>query len=180
MKCFNCMKRNKFLYLFCLAWVLSVIPMFAQNMSVKGYVFDKTTGEPLIGATVLQKGTQNGVVTDVDGNFVLTLPANGTLVVNYIGYESREIKVASAAKKLKIAMEENSLVLDEVVAIGYGSAKKKDLTGSIASVRLEDSPRMSLPNMNVLDALKGQLPGLDIGTATNAGRGDCSLSGQGF
>ena len=163
------MEYNKYRYLLCLAWILSVMPMFAQNMSVKGYVYDKITGEPLIGATVLQKGTQNGVVTDVDGNFVLALPVNGTLVVNYIGYESKEVKVTSAVKKLKIAMEENSLVLDEVVAIGYGSAKKKDLTGSIASVRLEDSPRMTLPNMNVLDALKGQLPGFDIGTVTNAG-----------
>ena len=169
MKCFNFMEYNKYRYLLCLAWILSVMPMFAQNMSVKGYVYDKITGEPLIGATVLQKGTQNGVVTDVDGNFVLALPVNGTLVVNYIGYESKEVKVTSAVKKLKIAMEENSLVLDEVVAIGYGSAKKKDLTGSIASVRLEDSPRMTLPNMNVLDALKGQLPGFDIGTVTNAG-----------
>lgn len=169
MECFNFMKRDRYLYLFCLAWILSVMPMFAQNISVKGYVYDKTTGEPLIGATVLQKGTQNGVVTDVDGNFVITLPVNGTLVVNYIGYESKDVKVVSSAKKLKIAMEENSLVLDEVVAIGYGSAKKKDLTGSIASIRLEDSPRMTLPNMNVLDALKGQLPGLDIGTTTNAG-----------
>ena len=77
------------------------MPMFAQNMSVKGYVYDKITGEPLIGATVLQKGTQNGVVTDVDGNFVLALPVNGTLVVNYIGYESKEVKVTSAVKKLK-------------------------------------------------------------------------------
>ena len=169
MKCFNFMEYNKYRYLLCLAWILSVMPMFAQNMSVKGYVYDKITGEPLIGATVLQKGTQNGVVTDVDGNFVLALPVNGTLVVNYIGYESKEVKVTSAVKKLKIAMEEKSLVLDEVVAIGYGSAKKKDLTGSIASVRLEDSPRMTLPNMNVLDALKGQLPGFDIGTVTNAG-----------
>ena len=59
----------------------------------------KITGEPLIGATVLQKGTQNGVVTDVDGNFVLALPVNGTLVVNYIGYESKEVKVTSAVKK---------------------------------------------------------------------------------
>ena len=133
------MEYNKYRYLLCLAWILSVMPMFAQNMGVKGYVYDKITGEPLIGATVLQKGTQNGVVTDVDGNFVLALPVNGTLVVNYIGYESKEVKVTSAVKKLKIAMEENSLVLDEVVAIGYGSAKKKDLTGSIASVRLNDS-----------------------------------------
>lgn len=105
----------------------------------------------------------------MDGNFTLSIPVNGVFVVNYIGYNSKEIKVTSATKKLKIAMEENSMVLDEVVAIGYGTAKKKDLTGSIASIRLEDSPRLQLPNMNVLDALKGQLPGFDIGTTTNAG-----------
>ena len=169
MKCSNFIDQNKRFWIFYLLCALSIMPMFAQNISVKGYVFDKGTGDPLIGASVIQKGTQNGVVTDVDGNFVINMPVNGTLVVHYIGYNSREVQVTSAVKKLKIGMEENSQILDEVVAIGYGSAKKKDLTGSIASIRLEDSPRMSLPNMNVLDALKGQLPGLDIGTATNAG-----------
>ena len=161
--------KCKRLWILCLLSVLSFPSLFAQNVNVKGYVYDKSSGEPLIGATVMQKGTQNGVVTDVDGNFTLSIPVNGVFVVNYIGYNSKEIKVTSATKKLKIAMEENSMVLDEVVAIGYGTAKKKDLTGSIASIRLEDSPRLQLPNMNVLDALKGQLPGFDIGTATNAG-----------
>ena len=169
MKCSNFINQNKRFWIFSWLCALSVTFMFAQNISVKGYVFDKGTGDPLIGASVIQKGTQNGVVSDVDGNFVINIPINGTLVVHYIGYNSKEVQVTSAVKKLKIGMEENSQILDEVVAIGYGSAKKKDLTGSIASIRLEDSPRMSLPNMNVLDALKGQLPGLDIGTATNAG-----------
>lgn len=169
MKCSNFINQNKRFWIFSWLCALSVTFMFAQNISVKGYVFDKGTGDPLIGASVIQKGTQNGVVSDVDGNFVINIPINGTLVVHYIGYNSKEVQVTSAVKKLKIGMEENSQILDEVVAIGYGSAKKKDLTGSIASIRLEDSPRMSLPNMNVLDTLKGQLPGLDIGTATNAG-----------
>lgn len=169
MKCSNFNWKCKYILVMCLLSVLSFSSLSAQTVSVKGYVYDKSSGEPLIGATVLQKGTQNGVVTDADGNFTINIPLGGTFVVNYIGYNSKELKVTATTRKLKIGMEENSMVLDEVVAIGYGTAKKKDLTGSIASIRLEDSPRLQLPNMNVLDALKGQLPGFDIGTATNAG-----------
>ncbi len=159
---------RKLISLFCIFLLLSVLPATAQNASIKGHVFDKSTGDPLIGATIMQKGTQNAVVTDLDGNFILNAPVNSVLEIHYIGYNVQEVK-AIGSKTLRIAMEENVVALGEVVAIGYGTAKKKDLTGSIASIRLEDSPRMALPNMNVLDALKGQLPGFDIGTTTSAG-----------
>ena len=159
---------RKLISLFCIFLLLSVLPATAQNASIKGHVFDKSTGDPLIGATIMQKGTQNAVVTDLDGNFILNAPVNSVLEIHYIGYNVQEVK-AIGSKTLRIAMEENVVALGEVVAIGYGTAKKKDLTGSIASIRLEDSPRMALPNMNVRDALKGQLPGFDIGTTTSAG-----------
>lgn len=77
--------KCKRLWILCLLSVLSFSSLFAQNVNVKGYVYDKSSGEPLIGATVMQKGTQNGVVTDVDGNFTLNIPVNGVFVVNYIG-----------------------------------------------------------------------------------------------
>lgn len=154
--------------LFCIFLLLSVFSATAQNVSIRGHVFDKTTGDPLIGATIMQKGTQNAVVTDIDGNFILNAPVNSVLEIHYVGYNMKEV-TAINTKTMQIDMEENVIALGEVVAIGYGTAKKRDLTGSIASIRLEDSPRMTLPNMNVLDALKGQLPGFDIGTTTSAG-----------
>ena len=167
MKCISFLFGNKLLL--CLLSLLAVMPVFAQNVQVKGHVYDKNTGEPLIGCSVLEKGTQNGVVTDLNGNFVISVRANGMLLVNYIGYRQKEVKVTPSTKTIKVSMEEDSQLLEEVVAIGYGSAKKKDLTGSITSIRLEDSPRLQLPNMNLLDALKGNLPGFDIGSATSAG-----------
>lgn len=152
----------------CTFILIAVIPVAAQNISVKGHVFDESIKEPLIGATVQQKGTQNAVITDIDGNFVLDVPADAVLEIRYLGYLTQSVPV-SGRKTLHIGMKEDAVSLGEVVAIGYGTAKKQDLTGSIASIRLEDSPRASLPNMNLMDALKGQLPGFDIGTPTNAG-----------
>lgn len=154
--------------LVCAFLLLTTIPIVAQNITVKGHVFDQNTKDPLIGATVMQQGTQNAIITDLDGNFTLNVQSNAVLKVQYIGYQSVDV-VASVGKILQIGMKEDAVALGEVVAIGYGTARKSDLTGSIASIKLEDSPRAMLPNMNIMDALKGQLPGFDISTPTNAG-----------
>lgn len=154
--------------LVCTFLLLAAIPVAAQNVSIKGHVFDEKTKDPLIGATVVQRGTQNAVITDMDGNFVLNAPSNAVVEIRYIGYVTMEQPV-SGKNMLKIGLKEDAYSLGEVVAIGYGTARKQDLTGSIASIRLEDSPRALLPNMTIMDALKGQLPGFDIGASTNAG-----------
>lgn len=133
-------------------WVL------AQKVSIQGTVKDKV-GESVIGASVVEKGTTNGTITDFDGNFALEVPANATLVISYIGYKTQEIPVAGK-KKIQIILKEDTETLDEVVVIGYGSARKSDVTGSIASVG-GDKLR-EVPATNITYALQNRVAGVDM------------------
>lgn len=130
--------------LFCL------IPLwaFAQSVMVKGVVKD-TSGEAIIGASVLEKGTTNGTITDFDGNFALNVSKNAVLVVSFVGYKNEEISVAGKSS-LKITLKEDSKALEEVVVIGYGSARKSDVTGSIASVGERSCVRCLPPILHTL------------------------------
>lgn len=129
---------------------------FAQTTAT-GVVKDKS-GEPMIGVNVLVKGTTNGTITDFDGNFSISgVPNNATLLVSYIGYLSKEVK---AGKNLTIVLEEDNKTLDEVVVIGYGTVKRRDLTGSVASVTGEKLA--ANPVTNVAQALQGILPGVSV------------------
>lgn len=102
----------------------------AQNKSISGTVVD-TGGEPIIGASVLVKGTTNGVITDLDGHFTLTqVPVTATIQVSYIGYKSQEIAVRDKSS-IKVILVEDTEVLDEVVVVGYGVQKKSDITGAM-------------------------------------------------
>ena len=114
--------------------LLCLIPVwaFAQNVTVSGKVKD-STGEPVIGASVLEKGTTNGIITDFDGNFNLSVGNNSALVVSFVGYKTQEIPV-NGQTSFNIVLKEDTEVLEEVVVIGYGTARKSDVTGSIASV----------------------------------------------
>ena len=111
------------------------------NITVTGTVQDEA-GDPLIGATVQQKGSGNGIATDVDGHFKLSLPKNATLVVSYVGYTTRTVAV-DGRTNLTIVLKEDSEVLDEVVVVGYGQMKRSDLTGSVTSVG-EDAVKKSI------------------------------------
>ena len=117
--------------LFCLfpVWVL------AQTVSVTGMVKD-ASGEPIIGASVVEAGTTNGIVTDLDGNFKLNVSAKGSLKISFIGYQTQTIPVAGK-KQFDITLKEDAKVLDEVVVVGYGQMKRSDLTGSVVSVNDE-------------------------------------------
>lgn len=152
-------ERTKWLKkLFCFSaffFFLSV-HLFAQQQSVRGTVND-ANGEPIIGANVLEKGTTNGVITDLDGNFTLSTKPNATLVISYMGYKTQEI-TASAGRQLTITMTEDSEILDEVVVVGYGTQKKVNLTGSVASVSAKDI--QDIPVANTATLLQGRLPGL--------------------
>ncbi len=141
---------------------------FAQTVTVTGHIYDVSDKYPLAGTTVIVQGTKNVVVSDMEGNFTLTAPSNATLEFRYLGYEVL-VEPLNGRTKLDIGLRIAENTLDEVVAIGYGSAKKRDLTGAVGSIKLEDSPRALLPNTNAFDALKGQIPGFDVGTATGAG-----------
>lgn len=134
-------------------------------------------GEPIIGANVIQKGTTNGVITDIDGNFSLSVNDNAILSISYIGYISQEIPVKNQ-QVFTITLQEDLQALEEVIVIGYGTTKRKDFTGSVASVRLEDSPIALTSNLSALEALKGNVPGLDIG-ATNSAGGQPSMQMRG-
>ena len=108
------------------------------KVTVSGIVTDKN-GSPLIGAGVFEKGTTNGTVTDNDGSFSLSVSPNAVLVVSNIGYINKEIPIG-ASVKFNIVLEEDLQALDEIIVIGYGTAKREDFTGSVSSVKLENSP----------------------------------------
>ena len=138
---------------------LSMLCLVAFAQTATGLVKDKT-GEPMIGVNVLVKGTTNGTITDFDGKFTIPdVPGNATLVVSYIGYLTKEVRF-SGQKELIIVLEEDNKTLDEVVVIGYGTVKKRDLTGAVASVSSKDL--VANPVANVTQALQGQLPGVSV------------------
>lgn len=154
-----------------------------QNGKVSGTVKDNT-GQPIIGVNIMEKGTTNGTITDTNGNFSLNVPPNATLIFSYIGYVPKEVPV-SGKKTLSVQLEEDVEALDEVIVIGYGTTKRQDFTGSVSSVRLEDSPIALASNLNALESIKGNVAGLDIGATNSAGgqpsmqlRGQKSISGS--
>lgn len=130
-----------------------------QTGTVKGQVVDEN-GESVIGASVLLKGTTNGVITDINGNFVLEGVTGGTLLVSYVGYQTQEITVVPG-KVLKIVMKEDAELLDEVVVVGYGVQKKETLSGSVTQVRGEEV-LSGKATQSMASALQGTIPGLTI------------------
>lgn len=151
------MNRDKLIKRAISTLFLSMLCLVAFAQTATGLVKDKT-GEPMIGVNVLVKGTTNGTITDFDGKFSIPdVPSGTTLVVSYIGYLSKEVK---AGKDLVIVLEEDNKTLDEVVVIGYGTVKRRDLTGSVASV--SGDKLAANPVANVAQALQGQLPGVSV------------------
>lgn len=144
-----------------------------QTGTVKGQVVD-ANGEPIIGASVLVKGTTNGTITDFDGNFTLNNASKGILVVSYIGYKTQEVPV-NEKNLMKIILKEDTEVLDEVVVVGYGTQKKATLTGAVASV--SGDILESRPVSNTAIGLQGQVPGLTI-TRTSARPGNEDMAIQ--
>jgi TonB-linked SusC/RagA family outer membrane protein len=173
--------KKKFILLLLVAFV-SAGSLFAQNISVQGTIVDKKTGEALIGSTVLQKGTTNGTTASPTGEFSITVPQNSILVVSYIGYISQEIKVIDNSP-LKIQLEEESKALDEVVVVGYGTSKVKDLTAPVSVVKSEDLMRRTTGS--TMGALQGSVAGVQVITNGSPGssptvhiRGVGSLNNQ--
>ena len=121
--------------MFLLVFALGVSFTYAQR-TVSGKVTDGKTGDPLIGANILVKGTSTGTITDLDGMYSISAAEGSTLVFSYTGYANQEAVVGSSST-IDIALQEGS-VLDEVVIVGYGSQKKRDVTGSVASLKEKD------------------------------------------
>lgn len=127
-----------------------------QRISVSGVVTDASDGSPLIGVSVLQKGTTNGTVTNVDGKFTLNAPKGSVLVFSYVGMDKQEIQLNGSS--LNVAMQSNSRTLDEVVAIGYGTMRKSDLSGASASIGEDKLKGSIITNMD--QALQGRVAGV--------------------
>lgn len=134
--------------------------LFAQTVNLKGSVKD-ALGDPIIGASILEKGTSNGAITGIDGDFTLKTASNATLVVSFIGMKTQEIAVKGQTK-LDIILQDDARALDEVVVIGYGTVMKKDLTGSVASVSAKQLE--SVPVSSAVEAMTGKLAGVSITT----------------
>ncbi len=145
-------------FLFIMIGLFISLGAFAQQITVKGHVKDDT-GEPVIGASVLESKTVNGTITDIDGNFVLTVPSNSVLTISFIGYATQEVTV-NGKTSLTVVLEEDAKVLDEVVVVGYGTMKKSDLTGAVSSVGTKDIK--DSPVANIGQAMQGKVSGVQI------------------
>ncbi len=151
------------------------------DVIVSGIVTDES-GVPLPGASITVLGTTTGTVTDIDGNYTISVPDGATLVFSYIGYESKTVEVG-AQTTLNISLSQDAASLEEVVVIGYGTQKKRDVTGSV--VRADIEAFRESPNVNIAQSLQGSVPGLNVGQVNRAGqnpsisvRGRTTLSGN--
>ena len=138
----------------------------SKSSKVRGKVTDKNTGETLIGASVVVKGTTTGTTSDMDGNFTLEIPNDqATLIINYVGYKKIEIPIVKGSD-MKILLESNSVTMNEVVVVGYGTSKKLDLTSSISSISAKDLK--SMPAVSSESFLQGRATGVQVASNTGA------------
>lgn len=153
-----------------LKWCISVCLLFfaqvtfAQQMSVTGVITARSDGYPVIGASIIQTGTTNGNISDLDGKFTLEVPAGSTLTISYIGYKSVTLK---ATPVMNIVLEDDSQALDEVVVTGYSTQRKADLTGAVAVVSVDDMKKVA--ENNPMKALQGKVAGMMVTSDGNPG-----------
>lgn len=133
--------------------------VFAQQ-TIKGSVVSAGDNQPLPGVTILVKGTTTGTTTDFDGNFTMEAPSEGTLVFSYIGFLTQEVPIVDSNTSLSIILEEDVANLEEVVVVGYGTQKKSDVTGAVASVKIDEL--QSIPLARADEVLQGQIAGVQI------------------
>ena len=150
----------------------------AQDIrNIQGYINDMS-GIPIIGANVKEKGTTNGTITDIDGNFKLNVSPKAVLIISYVGYITQEVAVNNK-QLIKISLEEDTGLLDEVVVVGYGTQKKETLTGSVVSMKGDEIKKSPAPNVS--SSLSGKLPGLIVNQRSGEpGRDDPSIVIRGF
>lgn len=162
--------------------LLAFSERISAEVDVKGTVKDEN-GEPLYGAAVLELGTTNGTITDINGQYALTLQNdNASLKISFIGYKAMEVVVGSR-NVVDVQLQLDAAQLEEIVVVGYGTQKKSDLTGAVVSASLEDFKEA--PNTNIMQSLQGSVPGIQIGQTTSTGaqpsisiRGQTSINGN--
>jgi len=159
------------------------LPVTISQEPIAGIVRD-SIGNPLEGVSVLVRGTSRGTATDASGQFQMQASAGEVLIFRTIGYLSQELTLGNQ-RTVNVVLQMESSDLDEVVVVGYGTTKRKDFTGSVGSMNLENSPVALAPNLNVLESLKGSISGLNIGATNSAGgqpamqiRGQNSINGE--
>lgn len=152
--------------LFAITCILFALSSMAQNITVSGTVVDGVHGnEPMIGANVMIKGTTQGTITDLDGQFTLSVPKNATLVITSVGYKTQEVPVAGKTS-LQVVLTEDTEVLDEVVVVGYGTMRKVDLTGSVGSVTGDKLKESIIVNADQM--LQGRVAGVQVSANSGA------------
>ena len=139
-----------------LLMIVCTVSLFAQT-TASGVVIDASTGEPIIGASVLEKGTNNGTITDFDGNFTLTVAKDAVIEISYLGYQPQQ---QPAQSNMQIRLSEDSEVLEEVVVTGYTTQRKADLTGAVSAISAKDLEKQQ--ENNPMKALQGKVPGMNI------------------
>ena len=147
------MKRKLMLFM---SLLLISIGLATAQTQVKGVVVDEA-GEPVIGATILIKGTSQGTITDYDGNFALTTPAKATLVVSYVGLNTQEV---AATPNMRIVLRPDSELLEEILVVAYGTQTKESLTGSVGEVRAQEIERIT--SGNVVQGMTGKVAGVQV------------------
>lgn len=148
--------KNYRIYSLILGCAVSVSTM-AQTKNIQGRIIDSKSNEPLVGVTVMEAGTNHGCVTDLDGNFTISVSPNAKLSVSYVGYKNLQVPVKGKSN-LTVVLEENAELLNDVVVVGYGVQKKATLSGAVTSVKGEDL--VKTPVTNVSNGLAGRLPGV--------------------
>ena len=150
------------------SFLICSVLLSAQQITVSGTVAEAATGDPAIGVSVLVKGTSMGTVTDIDGKYSLpNVPSDATLVFSYIGMTTLE-EAVNGRSTINVALQEDVQALDEVVVIGYGTARKRDLTGSIVTIGSEDIANR--PSANPLASLQGKVAGVQVVNSGRAGQ----------
>ena len=172
---------RKRLFLLLPVLLLSVVSAYAQSV-LRGIVISATDQEPIIGASVVEKGSTNGTITGMDGRFQLSVQKNTKIVVSYIGYVTKEVTATSNGEITVVLQEDNNL-LDDVVVVGYGTMRKSDLTGAVTRANIQAFEKST--NTNLLQSLQGSVPGLNVGQTSSAGsdpgisiRGANTISGS--
>ena len=163
-------------FILSLMLVMAATCMYAQT-SINGTVVDPD-GEPVIGATVMEKGTSNGTITDFDGNFTVKVKEGTTLVFSFVGFDTQEL---AAQQGMKVTLSDANQMLNEVVVTGYTTQRKIDLTGAVSTVSISEMAKQN--ENNPMKALQGRVPGMNItangnpsGAATVRIRGEGTLN----
>ena len=162
-------KISKSVFVLLVFMLLAPLSLFAQSRVIKGVVKDSKSNDPLIGCSVAVKGSSTGTLTDLNGEFTLGASSKATLVFTFVGYNKKEVVIGDQ-NNITVLLDENSKVLEEVVVVGYGTVQRKNFTGSVSQIKLENSPLALIPTSNALDALRGTITGLNVSQEQGAGQ----------